>query len=38
MIVKIAEAATGRKPKTVAIITDNTAASISSVKPMRSGC
>ena len=35
VIVKIAEDATGTKPKTVAIITDNTAASISSVKPMK---
>jgi branched-chain amino acid transport system substrate-binding protein len=31
----VAEAATGQKPKTVAIITDNTAASIASVKPMK---
>ncbi|HYN12707.1 MAG TPA: ABC transporter substrate-binding protein [Burkholderiales bacterium] len=35
VLVKIAESATGRRPKTVAIITDNTAASISSVKPMK---
>ena len=35
MLVKLAETATGSKPKTVAIITDNTAASISSVKPMK---
>ena len=35
VMVKIAESATGTKPKTVAIITDNTAASISSVKPMK---
>jgi branched-chain amino acid transport system substrate-binding protein len=35
VIAKIAEGATGIKPKTVAIITDNTAASISSVKPMK---
>jgi branched-chain amino acid transport system substrate-binding protein len=34
VLVKIAESA-GRRPKTVAIITDNTAASISSVKPMK---
>jgi branched-chain amino acid transport system substrate-binding protein len=34
VIVKIATAA-GAKPKSVAIITDNTAASISSVKPMK---
>ena len=32
---KIAESATGTKPKTVAIITDNTAASVASVKPMK---
>ena len=35
VISKVAEAATGQKPKTVAIITDNTAASIASVKPMK---
>jgi len=35
IIVEIAEKATGQRPKTVAIITDNTAASISSVKPMK---
>ncbi len=35
VIVEIAERATGQRPKTVAIITDNTAASISSVKPMK---
>jgi branched-chain amino acid transport system substrate-binding protein len=35
VLVKIAESATGQRPKTVAIITDNTAASISSVKPMK---
>jgi branched-chain amino acid transport system substrate-binding protein len=35
VIAKIAEEATGAKPKSVAIITDNTAASISSVKPMK---
>ena len=35
VLVKLAETATGSKPKTVAIITDNTAASISSVKPMK---
>ena len=34
VLVKIAESA-GPRPKTVAIITDNTAASISSVKPMK---
>jgi branched-chain amino acid transport system substrate-binding protein len=36
-IVKLAETASGRKPKTVAIITDNTAASVSSAKAMRDG-
>lgn len=35
VIVEIAEKATGQRPKSVAIITDNTAASISSVKPMK---
>lgn len=35
VIVKLAESVTGARPKTVAIITDNTAASISSVKPMK---
>jgi branched-chain amino acid transport system substrate-binding protein len=35
VLVQIAESATGQRPKTVAIITDNTAASISSVKPMK---
>ncbi len=35
VIVEIAEKATGQRPRTVAIITDNTAASISSVKPMK---
>jgi branched-chain amino acid transport system substrate-binding protein len=35
VIAKIATSASGAKPKTVAIITDNTAASISSVKPMK---
>lgn len=34
-LVKLAEAASGSRPKTVAIITDNTAASIASVKPMK---
>ncbi|MGE0726014.1 MAG: ABC transporter substrate-binding protein [Alphaproteobacteria bacterium] len=34
-VMKVAERATGQKPKTVAIITDNTAASVASVKPMR---
>jgi branched-chain amino acid transport system substrate-binding protein len=35
VIVKVATAAAGVSPKKVAIITDNTAASISSVKPMK---
>jgi branched-chain amino acid transport system substrate-binding protein len=35
VLAKLAESVTGQKPKTVAIITDNTAASISSVKPMK---
>jgi branched-chain amino acid transport system substrate-binding protein len=35
VIIKLAENASGRRPTTVAIITDNTAASLSSVKPMR---
>ncbi len=35
VIARVAEAATGIKPKSVAIITDNTAASIASVKPMK---
>lgn len=35
VLVKLAETATGTRPKTVAIVTDNTAASISSVKPMK---
>lgn len=35
VIVEIAQKATGQRPKSVAIITDNTAASISSVKPMK---
>jgi len=34
-LAKLAEAASGSRPKTVAIITDNTAASIASVKPMK---
>lgn len=34
-IVKLAEKASGKRPKSVAIITDNTAASVSSVKPMK---
>ncbi len=36
-IMKLAEASSGTRPKTVAIITDNTGASIASVKPMREG-
>ncbi len=36
-IVNLAEAASGKKPKTVAIITDNTGASIASAKSMREG-
>src|SRR5215470_15727934 len=35
VIVKVATAASGVAPKKVAIITDNTAASVSSVKPMK---
>jgi branched-chain amino acid transport system substrate-binding protein len=35
VIVKVAEGSAGVKPKTVAIITDNTGASVASVKPMR---
>jgi branched-chain amino acid transport system substrate-binding protein len=35
VIVKVATAASGVAPKKVAIVTDNTAASISSVKPMK---
>ncbi len=36
-IVKLAETASGKRPKTVAIVTDNTAASVSSAKAMRDG-
>jgi branched-chain amino acid transport system substrate-binding protein len=36
-LVKLAESATGRKPESVAIIMDNTAAPVSFVKPMREG-
>lgn len=36
-LVKLAETATGRKPETVGIIMDNTAAPVSFVKPMRAG-
>lgn len=35
VVMKLAETSTGVRPKTVAIITDNTGASIASVKPMR---
>jgi branched-chain amino acid transport system substrate-binding protein len=34
-IMKLAEAAAGARPKTVAIVTDNTGASVASVKPMK---
>ncbi len=34
-IIRLAEAASGKRPKKIAIITDNTASSQSSVKPMR---
>ena len=37
VVIDLATRATGTKPKTVAIVTDNTAASIASVKPMREG-
>jgi branched-chain amino acid transport system substrate-binding protein len=36
-IVKLAQTATGRAPKNVAIVMDNTAASVSFAKPMREG-
>ena len=36
-ILKLAEAATGKKPATVGIIQDNTAASVGFAKPMREG-
>src|SRR5215211_2375987 len=36
-IVKLAETASGKKPKTVAIVTDNTGASVASAKSMREG-
>ena len=36
-LVKLAETATGKKPQTVAIIMDNTAAPMSFAKPMREG-
>jgi branched-chain amino acid transport system substrate-binding protein len=37
VVLQVAEKVTGTKPKTVAIITDNTGASVASVKPMREG-
>lgn len=37
IIMDLAEAQTGKRPETVAIITDNTAASLSSVKRMKDG-
>jgi len=37
VVVELAKRATGQSPKTVAIVTDNTAASVASVKPMREG-
>src|SRR3954462_1732643 len=36
-IINLAESASGKAPKTVAIITDNTGASVASAKPMREG-
>jgi branched-chain amino acid transport system substrate-binding protein len=36
-ILKLAESASGKRPQTVAIVTDNTGASVASVKPMREG-
>jgi branched-chain amino acid transport system substrate-binding protein len=36
-ILKLAETASGKRPETVAIVTDNTGASVASVKPMREG-
>ena len=36
-ILGLAESVTGKRPKTVAIVTDNTAASLSSVKAMKEG-
>jgi branched-chain amino acid transport system substrate-binding protein len=36
-LVKLAESATGERPKTIGIIMDNTAAPVSFVKPMREG-
>jgi branched-chain amino acid transport system substrate-binding protein len=37
LLMKLAQSASGTAPKTVAIITDNTAASVASAKPMREG-
>jgi branched-chain amino acid transport system substrate-binding protein len=37
LLMKLAQNASGTAPKTVAIITDNTAASVASAKPMREG-
>jgi len=34
-IMRLAETASGKRPKTVAVITDNTGASVASVKPMK---
>ena len=36
-ILRLAESASGKRPQTVAIVTDNTGASVASVKPMREG-
>ena len=36
-IIRLAESVTGKRPQTVAIVTDNTGASVASVKPMREG-
>lgn len=37
LLMKLAQTASGKLPKTVAIITDNTGASVASAKPMREG-
>jgi branched-chain amino acid transport system substrate-binding protein len=37
LLMKLAQSASGKAPKTVAIITDNTGASVASAKPMREG-
>jgi branched-chain amino acid transport system substrate-binding protein len=37
LLMKLAQSASGKMPKTVAIITDNTGASVASAKPMREG-